>query len=87
MNVTNIVVSYLPTAFQQVSNTTATVQLVWADVSGHYNTNAFSFLFYGSETLAPLWNLPPGYRPYLTNDNATGSRWKPGWLTTPSPAT
>ena len=44
-NGTNIVVSYLPTSFQQVSNTTATVQLVWADTSGHYNTNAFSFLF------------------------------------------
>ena len=83
MNVTNIVVSYLPTAFQQVSNTTATVQLVWEDVSGHYNTNAFSFLFYGSETLAPLWNLPPGYRPYLTNDNATGSALEAGMAYNP----
>jgi len=67
-NGTNIVVSYLPTAFQQPTNTTASVQLVWADASGHYNTNAFSFLFYGSETLAPLWSLAPGSRPYLTND-------------------
>ena len=68
MNGTNIVVSYLPTSFQQVTNTTATVQLVWADASGHSNTNAFSFIFYGSEALAPLWSLSPGSRPYLTND-------------------
>jgi hypothetical protein len=68
MNGTNIVVSYLPTSFQRSSNTTATVQLVWADLSGHYNTNAFSFAFYGSEALAPQWSLSPGARPYLTND-------------------
>jgi hypothetical protein len=68
MNGTNIVVSYLPTSFQQVTNTTATVQLVWADASGHFNTNAFTFTFYGSETLAPLWSLAPGSRSYLTND-------------------
>ena len=67
-NGTNIVVSFMPTSFQQVSNTTATVQLVWADTSGHYNTNAFSFTFYGLESLPPLWTLSPGSRPYLTND-------------------
>ena len=71
MNGTNIVVSFLPTAFQQVTNTTATVQLIWADASGHSNTNAFTFTFYGSEALAPLWSLSPGSRSYLTNDSAT----------------
>ena len=83
MNGTNIVVSYMPTSFQRTSNTTATVQLVWADTSGHYNTNAFSFTFYGAETLAPLWNLPPGYRSYLTNDSATGSALEAGMAYNP----
>jgi GH25 family lysozyme M1 (1,4-beta-N-acetylmuramidase) len=69
-NGTNIVVSYVPSEFQQTANTTITVQLVWADTSGHWNTNAFSFVLYGSEALAPVWNIPPGYRPYLTNDTS-----------------
>jgi hypothetical protein len=82
-NGTNIVVSYFPTAFQQATNTTATVQLVWADTSGHSNTNAFSFLFYGSEALAPLWSLAPGSRPYLTNDSATSSALEAGMAYNP----
>ena len=75
--------SFLPTAFQQTSNTTATVQLVWADASGHYNTNAFSFTFYGSQVLAPLWSLAPGSRPYLTNDSATSSALEAGMAYNP----
>jgi hypothetical protein len=66
-NGTNVVVTFDPSAYVQTTNTTPTVQLVWADASGHYNTNAFSFTLYGSQALAPLWNLPPGYRPYLTS--------------------
>jgi hypothetical protein len=69
-NGTNIVVSYVPSEFQQTTNTTNTVQLVWADASGHYNTNAFSFVLFGTEALAPVWNIPPGFRPYLTNDTS-----------------
>ena len=79
-NGTNIVVSYMPTP--QTTNSTPTVQLVWADTSGHYNTNAFSFTFYGSEALAPLWSLPPGYRPYLTNDT-TGAALEAGMAYNP----
>jgi hypothetical protein len=69
-NGTNVIVSYVPSAFQQITDTTNLVQLVWADASGHYNTNAFSFVIYGSESLAPVWNLLPGSRPYLTNDTS-----------------
>ena len=79
-NGTNIVVSYWPAP--QTTNSTPTVQLVWADASGHYNTNAFSFTFYGSEALAPLWNLPPAYKPYLTNDT-TGSAQEAGMAYNP----
>jgi hypothetical protein len=83
MNGTNIVVSYLPTSFQQITNTTATVQLVWADASGHSNTNAFSFTFYGSEALAPLWSLSSGSRPYLTNDSTFGVALEAGMAYNP----
>ncbi len=69
-NSTNIVVSYVPAEFQQTTNTTLAVEFVWADASGHYNTNDFSFVLYGSQALAPLWNIPPGYQPYLTNDTS-----------------
>ena len=74
MNGTNIIVSFDPTAYQQTTNATATVQFVWADASGRYSTNTFSFLFYGSQTLAPLWTLPPGFRPYLTPDSSAGAQ-------------
>ena len=79
-NGTNIVVSYFPAP--EATNSTASVQLVWADASGHYNTNAFTFSFYGTESLAPLWNLPPGYKPYLTNDT-TGTAQEAGMAFNP----
>ena len=69
-NSTNIVVSYVPSEFQRTTNTTNAIQLIWSDAAGHYYTNAFSFVLYGSEALAPVWNIPPGYRPYLTNDTS-----------------
>ena len=77
MNGTNIVVSFVPSAFQQTSNTTATMQLSYTDASGHQTTDAFSFLLYGTEALAPVWNLPPLSRSYLTNDT-TGSAMECG---------
>jgi hypothetical protein len=76
-NGTNIVVSYVPSSFQQLTNSTVTAQLTYTDASGHQTTDAFSFVLYGSEALAPVWNLPPGSRSYLTND-ATGSAMECG---------
>jgi hypothetical protein len=81
-NGTNIFVDYFPPA-PPTTNTTATVQLVWADASGHYNTNAFSFTYYGSDALDPAWSLAPGARPYLTNDAATGSALEAGMAYNP----
>jgi hypothetical protein len=77
-NSTNIVVSFVPSAFQQTTNTTATVQLVWEDASGHWNTDTFSFTLYGTEALAPAWNILPGYQPYLTSsDISAGLGYNP----------
>jgi hypothetical protein len=81
-NGTNIFVDYFPPV-PATTNTTATVQLVWADASGHYNTNAFSFTYYGSDALAPTWSLAPGSRSYLTNDAATGSALEAGMAYNP----
>ncbi|PWU14452.1 MAG: hypothetical protein C5B50_17275 [Verrucomicrobia bacterium] len=67
-NGTNIVVSYVPYPFQQSTDTVNNVQLTWADTSGNYHTNSFQFIIYGTQSLLPVWNIPPGFRAYLTTD-------------------
>src|ERR1043166_3267749 len=74
VNGTNIIVSFDPSSFQQTSNTTATVQLTYTDSSSHVVTDSFSFTFYGTESLYPVWSLSPGSRPYLTSDSSSGAQ-------------
>ena len=73
-NGTNIFVSYVPSSFQQTTNINATMQLTYTDANGHITTDAFSFVLFGTEALAPVWNLPPGSRPYLTSDASGGAQ-------------
>ncbi len=74
VNGTNIMVGFVPSSFQQTSNSIVTVQLTYADASGRYSTDSFSFTLHGFESLNPLWTLPPGSRPYLTSNSGAGAQ-------------